>query len=86
MERIWLKSYPPGVPAEIDMRQYSSLVELFDKSIREFGERPAFTSMGKTIRFSQLDTLARNFGAWLQAKGLPKGARVEIEAVLILRA
>jgi len=78
MERIWLKSYPPGVPAEIDTRQFGSLVELFEKSIREFGDRPAFTSMGKTIRFSELDTLARNFGAWLQAKGLPKGARVAI--------
>jgi len=78
MERIWQKSYPRGVPTEIDTRQYGSLVELFEKSIRAFGERPAFTSMGKTIRFSELDTLARNFGAWLQSKGLPKGARVAI--------
>src|SRR5438094_3848941 len=78
MERIWLKSYPPGVPAEIDTQQYRSLVELFEKSIRAYGERPAFTSMGKTLRFSELDTLARNFGAWLQAKGLAKGARVAL--------
>jgi long-chain acyl-CoA synthetase len=78
MERIWLKSYPPGVPAQIDTQQYSSLVELFEKSIRSFGDRPAFTCMGKTITFAELDVLARNFGAWLQAKGLPKGARVAI--------
>jgi long-chain acyl-CoA synthetase len=78
MERIWQKSYPPGVPAEIDTHQYGSLVELFEKSIRDFGDRPAFTSMGKTIRFSELDAMARNFGAWLQSKGLPKGARVAI--------
>src|SRR5947199_6455150 len=78
MERIWLKSYPPGVPAEIDTRQYGSLVELFEKSIRAYADRPAFTSMGKTLRFSELDTLARNFGAWLQAKGVRKGARVAI--------
>src|SRR6266849_2709192 len=78
MERIWLKSYPPGVPAEIVVNQYSSLVELFEKSIRAYGDRPAFTCMGKTITFSELDTLARNFGAWLQAKGLAKGARVAI--------
>jgi len=78
MERIWLKSYPPGVPAEIDTRQYGSLVELFEKSIREFGDRPAFTNMGKTLRFSELDTLARNFGAWLQSKGLQKGTRVAL--------
>ena len=78
MERIWLKSYPPGVPPEIDTRQYSSLVELFEKSIRAYGDRPAFTSMGKTITFSELDVMARNFGAWLQSKGLGKGARVAI--------
>jgi long-chain acyl-CoA synthetase len=78
MERIWLKSYPPGVPTEIDTRQYGSLVELFEKSIRSYSDRPAFTCMGKTITFAELDTLARHFGAWLQAKGLPKGARVAI--------
>src|SRR5919199_1943928 len=78
MERIWLASYPPGVPAEINTREYNSLVELFEKSIREFRDRPAFTSMGKTIDFGTLDRMARDFGAWLQAKGLPKGARVAI--------
>src|SRR5512138_2314041 len=78
MERIWLKSYPPGVPTEIDTGQYASLVELFEKSIRAYGDRPAFTNMGVTIRFSELDAMARDFGAWLQAKGLPKGARVAI--------
>jgi len=78
MERIWLKSYPPGVPAEIDVNQYGSLVELFEKSIRAYGDRPAFTCMGKTITFSELDTMARHFGAWLQSKGLAKGARVAI--------
>ena len=78
MERIWLKSYPPGVSADIEPREYRSLVELFEKSIREFGDRPAFTNMGKTIRFAELDRRARDFGAWLQAKGLAKGARVAI--------
>jgi len=78
MERIWLKSYAPGVPAEIDPGQYRSLVELFEKSIRAFGERPAFHCMGRAISFSQLDKAAANFGAWLQAKGLAKGARVAI--------
>ena len=78
MERIWLKSYPAGVPAEIDVNQYSSLVELFEKSIRSYAERPAFTCMGKTIRFSDLDAMSRNFGAWLQSKGVAKGARVAI--------
>src|SRR5213079_3092093 len=78
MERIWLKSYPAGVPAEIDVNQYGSLVELFEKSIRSYADRPAFTCMGKTISFAELDTASRNFGAWLQSKGLAKGARVAI--------
>src|SRR5262245_12811948 len=78
MERIWLKSYPPGVPAEINAGEYRSLVELFEKSIAGHAERPAFTNMGKTISFAELDRLSRDFGAWLQAKGVAKGARVAL--------
>jgi long-chain acyl-CoA synthetase len=78
VERIWLKSYPPGVPADIDPAEYASLVELFEKSVREFAARPAFHSMGKTLTYADLDRLSREFGAWLQAKGLSKGARVAI--------
>jgi len=78
MERIWLKSYPPGVPADIDPNQYRSLVELFDASIRQYAERPSYHSMGKTISFAELDVLSRQFAAWLQARGLGKGARVAI--------
>jgi long-chain acyl-CoA synthetase len=78
VERIWLKSYPPGVPADIDPGEYRSLVELFEQSVRKFGERPAFHSMGKTLSYSELDRLSRDFGAWLQGKGLGKGARVAI--------
>jgi long-chain acyl-CoA synthetase len=78
MERIWLKSYPPGVPADIDPYEYKSLVELFDTSIQKFGERPAYHSMGKSMSFAELERLSRDFGAWLQAKGMAKGTRVAI--------
>jgi long-chain acyl-CoA synthetase len=78
MERIWLKSYPPGVPADIDPSEFRSLVELFDTSIRKYGERPAYHSMGKTLTFAELEKLSRHFAAWLQSKGLAKGARVAI--------
>ena len=78
MERIWLKSYPAGVPADIDPKKYRSLIELFDKSIAKYRDRPAFHSMGKTISFDELDKRSRDFGAWLQARGLGKGARVAI--------
>ena len=62
MERIWLKSYPAGVPADIDPNQYRSLVELFDGSIRQFADRPAYHSMGKHISFGELEKLSRGFG------------------------
>ena len=78
MERIWLKSYPPGVPADVDPSEFSSLVEVFDRSAREFAARPAFHSMGRTITYAELERLSRDFGAWLQAKGLAKGSRVAI--------
>ncbi|MFL6566255.1 MAG: long-chain-fatty-acid--CoA ligase [Burkholderiales bacterium] len=78
MERIWLKSYPPGVPADIDPSEYKSLVEMFDRAVQQFGARPAFHSMGRTISYADLERLSRAFGAWLQAKGLAKGARVAI--------
>jgi len=78
MDRIWLKSYPAGVPADIDPGQYRSLIELFDANIARYRERPAFTNMGKTISFDELDKRSRDFGAWLQSRGLGKGARVAI--------
>jgi long-chain acyl-CoA synthetase len=78
MERIWLKSYPAGVPADIDPKKYRSLVQLFEQSIAKFRERPAFHSLGKTITFGELDKLSRDFAAWLQGRGLAKGARVAI--------
>ena len=78
MERIWLKSYPPGVPADIDPSEYASLVAVFDRAVQQFAARPAFHSMGRTINYSELERLSREFGAWLQAKGLGRGARVAI--------
>jgi long-chain acyl-CoA synthetase len=78
MERIWLKQYPKGVPAEIDWRQYASIGELFEKSAVAFGSRPSYHNMGKSITFAELERLSRHFGAWLQAKGLRQGDRVAI--------
>src|SRR5688500_2787199 len=78
MERIWLKSYPAGVPADIDVNRYRSLIGLFDASIGKYRDRPAFHSLGKTITFDELEKRSRDFGAWLQARGLSKGARVAI--------
>ena len=85
VERIWLKSYPKGIPAEIDVSEYASLRELFDKSVAQFSARPAYTCMGKSITFAELDALASAFGGWLQARGCKKGARVALMMPNILQ-
>ena len=78
MEKIWLKHYPPGVPAEIDFRRFSSIGDMFGKSAAAFRERPAFHNMGRTISYGELERLSRAFGAWLQERGLAKGTRVAV--------
>ncbi|MGA7778432.1 MAG: long-chain fatty acid--CoA ligase [Paraburkholderia sp.] len=78
MEKIWLKSYPPGVPVEIDPTRYSSVSDLFDESFREYRTRPAFACMGKQITYGELDAMSQKLAAWLQSKGLARGARVAI--------
>ncbi|HEX2540912.1 MAG TPA: long-chain-fatty-acid--CoA ligase [Caldimonas sp.] len=78
MDKIWLKQYPAGVPAEIDVAQYPSLVALLDESFRRFGDRVAYKFMGKSITFRQVDDASRALAAWLQAQGYAKGDRIAI--------
>ncbi|MCP3168307.1 long-chain-fatty-acid--CoA ligase [Myxococcus qinghaiensis] len=78
MEKPWLKHYPPGVPAEIDDRQYPTLTHLLEESFTKYADRPAFKCMGKFITYRELDALSRRVGAWLQSRGLEKGATVAI--------
>jgi long-chain acyl-CoA synthetase len=78
MERIWLKQYPPGVPADIDVSQYASLVELLEESFAKFSDRKAFICMDKSISYRDLDEMSLAFAAYLQSRGLQKGARVAL--------
>jgi len=78
MERIWLKQYPAGVPADIDVTQYSSLVELLEESFKKFSDRKAFICMDKSISYRDLDEMSQALGAYLQSKGMAKGARVAL--------
>jgi long-chain acyl-CoA synthetase len=78
MERIWLKHYPAGVPADIDPTQYSSLVELLEESFRKFAARRAFICMDKAISYRELDEMSLALAAYLQGLGLQKGARVAL--------
>jgi len=78
MEKIWLKNYPAGVPAEIDANKYQSIRDLFDESVASYGARPAYHCMGAEITFADLDRMSLAFGAWLQSQGLQKGERVAL--------
>lgn len=78
MDRIWLKQYPAGVPSDIDVTQYSSLVELLEESFAKFSDRKAFICMDKSISYRDLDEMSAALAAYLQSKGLQKGARVAL--------
>src|SRR5262245_55153235 len=78
MEKIWLKQYPAGVPAEVKTDVYPSLVALLDESFRKHAELPAYRFMGKGFSFAQIDDLSRAFAAYLQGLGLARGDRVAI--------
>ncbi|WP_371479977.1 MULTISPECIES: long-chain-fatty-acid--CoA ligase [Agrobacterium] len=83
--RPWLASYPQGVPAELPDPSYSSLAELLEKSCTLYADRKAFSSMGKSLTYRQLEEQTRKVGAWLQQIGLVKGDRVAVMMPNILQ-
>jgi long-chain acyl-CoA synthetase len=86
LDRNWLKQYPPGVPADIDPDRYASLRDIFEEACVAHRHSPAFTNMGATLSFAQLDELSRAFAAWLQKKsGLGRGDRVALMMPNILQ-
>ena len=79
MEKIWLKSYPPGVPAEIDPAAFCSLNAMVEESYARYADRVAYVQMGKEMTYRQLDALTRDFAAWLQNEaGMQKGDRIAL--------
>jgi long-chain acyl-CoA synthetase len=78
MDKIWLKQYPAGVPAQIDVGLYTSLVGLMDESFTKYRAMSAYIFMGRKITFGQIDDASRAFAAYLQSLGLDKGDRVAI--------
>ncbi|NEI68357.1 long-chain-fatty-acid--CoA ligase [Rhizobium lusitanum] len=78
VKKIWLASYPDIVPAELPPLEHASLVELLEESCARYADRVAFTSMGKSITYRDLDTQTRKIAAWLQSLGLQKGDRVAV--------
>ncbi len=78
MEKFWLQHYPPGVPAEVDVDQYSSLVQLMEEGFSKYAQRNAYAYMDRLFTFAEIDRHSAAFGAWLQGRGLARGARVAI--------
>ncbi|MBO3702319.1 MAG: AMP-binding protein, partial [Candidatus Accumulibacter sp.] len=86
MEKIWLKSYQQGVPAEIELNEFQSLGELFEKSVAQYRDRVAYINMGVELKYGELDKLSRDFAAYLQSVlRLPQGARVALMMPNILQ-
>jgi long-chain acyl-CoA synthetase len=79
MDRIWLKSYPANVPADVDVEAFRSLVDLFEASVARYGDLPAYRHMGATLTYAEIDRLSRAFAAYLrEGLALAAGARVAI--------
>ncbi len=79
MDKIWLKSYPPGVPSEVNASEYRSIAQLFDHCVAKFAARPAFVNGDTSISYADLERLSREFGAYLQQSlKLQRGARVAL--------
>lgn len=76
--RPWLKHYPSGVPANIDVEQYATLTQMLDEALKKFAKMPAFSCMGKTLSFEQVDKMSRHFGAYLHSRGLEPGDRIAL--------
>jgi len=79
LDRIWLESYPKGVPAFIPEPEFRSLRDLFEHVFAEYADRPAYASFGTTLDYRQLDLLSKQFAGYLQgALGLTHGERVAV--------
>ena len=85
MDKPWLKSYPPGVPEQIDLSGYRSIVDLLEQSCSKYKDRMAYHNMGAELSYSELDYLTRNFAAYLQNKGLKQGDRIALMMPNILQ-
>ncbi len=79
MEKIWLKSYPPGVPEYVDLDVYHSIIDVFEQAIERFGSQPCFSNFGTTLSYDDMDRLTDQLASYLQnLPGLERGDRVAI--------
>ena len=79
-EQFYQDKYPAGVSLSVDLDKYSSMVDVFDQAVNKYADRPAFSAVGATLTYRDLDTQSRNFAAWLQNKtDLKPGDRIAVQ-------
>jgi len=79
MDKLWLKSYPPGMPETIDIDAYQSVAEIFEQAVKQYGPKPAFTNMGASLTYAEMDRLTEQLAAYLQnLPNMRKGDRVAV--------
>ena len=79
-EQFYQDKYPAGIPREIDLNKYKNMVDVFEQAVQKFADKPAFTAVGVTLTYRDLDTQSRNFAAWLQNKtDLKPGDRIAVQ-------
>ncbi|WP_413557207.1 AMP-binding protein [Bdellovibrio sp. HCB209] len=86
MEKIWLKNYPTGIAPEIDPNQYQSIIDIYDEAVKKFTNKKAFTNMGVSLTFNELDQKVNQFASFLQNElKLKKGDRIAIQMPNLLQ-
>ncbi|MET4024677.1 long-chain acyl-CoA synthetase [Marinobacter sp. MBR-99] len=79
-EQFYQDKYPAGIPREVDLKKYKNMVDVFEQAVKKFADKPAFTAVGVTLTYRDLDTQSRNFAAWLQNKtDLKPGDRIAVQ-------
>src|SRR5690554_6111908 len=79
-EQFYQDKYPAGIPSEVDLNKYKNMVDVFEQAVKKYGDRPAFSAVGATLTYKDLDTQSRNFAAWLQNKtDLKPGDRIAVQ-------
>jgi len=79
-KQFYQDKYPAGVPLEVDLNQYKSMVDVFEQAVKKYAEKPAFSAVGATLTYSDLDVQSRNFAAWLQnCTDLKPGDRIAVQ-------
>lgn len=80
LAQFYQDKYPSGIPSEIDLNKYQSMVDVFDQATKKYADRPAFSAVGVTLSYRDLDTQSRNFAAWIQNKtNLKPGDRIAVQ-------